>query len=51
VYGQFPVRDFNPLDKAVVTANGHHLLTIQFGLKGKVKLIYALDKGKPRYFQ
>jgi hypothetical protein len=23
VYGQFPGRDFNPLDKSVVTANGH----------------------------
>ena len=29
----------------------HHFLTIQFGLKGKVKLVNALDKGEPRYLQ
>jgi len=28
---------------------GHHLLAIQLGLEGKIELVDALDKRKPRY--
>ena len=38
------------LDKVQIK-KGHHFLTVQLGLKGKVELVNALDKGKPRYLQ
>jgi len=38
------------LDKGQIKKR-HDLLSVQFGLKGKIKLVNTFDKGKPGYFK